>query len=194
MDVIKEMQEMRAMKAQVEELAKQGMDPKGLSQKMHLPKKEGESDLSWKTRVLTLSYASDFIDGAEAKDIQLTFQPEEAEAVAQAVGAAYEYNLVNREVGHKDNQVLVSKQLGCYLALTLCHAREGKLVVKTVPAIPVTGLTSLLVSGMVLTVSLPKFREVNPIEVANKVVKTMRVTDEGLLSYKKSAIINLLTG
>ena len=33
MDVIKEMQEMRAMKAQVEELAKQGMDPKGLSQK-----------------------------------------------------------------------------------------------------------------------------------------------------------------
>ena len=77
MDVIKEMQEMRAMKAQVEELAKQGMDPKGLSQKLHLPKKEGESDLSWKTRVLTLSYASDFIDGAEAKDIQLTFQPEE---------------------------------------------------------------------------------------------------------------------
>lgn len=114
--------------------------------------------------------------------------------MAQAVGAAYEYNLVNREVGHKDNQVLVSKQLGCYLALTLCHAREGKLMVKTVPAIPVTGLTSLLVSGMVLTVSLPKFREVNPIEVANKVVKTMRVTDEGLLSYKKSAIINLLKG
>ena len=67
-------------------------------------------------------------------------------------------------------------------------------MVKTVPAIPVTGLTSLLVSGMVLTVSLPKFREVNPIEVANKVVKTMRVTDEGLLSYKKSAIINLLKG
>ena len=45
---------------------------------------------------------------------------------------------------------------------------------------------------MVLTVSLPKFREVNTIEVANKVVKTMRVTDEGLLSYKKSAVINLL--
>ena len=106
MDVIKEMQEMRAMKAQVEELAKQGMDPKGLSQKLHLPKKEGESDLSWKTRVLTLSYASDFIDGAEAKDIQLTFQPEEAEAVAQAVGAAYEYNLVNREVGHKAGLLL----------------------------------------------------------------------------------------
>ena len=104
MDVIKEMQEMRAMKAQVEELAKQGMDPKGLSQKMHLPKKEGESDLSWKTRVLTLSYASDFIDGAEAKDIQLTFQPEEAEAVAQAVGAAYEYNLVNREGGEAGGQ------------------------------------------------------------------------------------------
>ena len=175
MDVIKEMQEMRAMKAQVEELAKQGMDPKDLNQKLQLPRKEWESDLAWKTRVLTLSYAS-----------------EEAEAVAQAVGAAYEYNLVNREVDHKDNQVLVSKQLGCYLALTLCHAREGKLMVKTVPATPVTGLTSLLVSGMVLTVSLPKFREVNTIEVANKVVKTMRVTDEGLLSYKKSAVINLL--
>ena len=180
MDVIKEMQEMRAMKAQVEELAKQGMDPKDLNQKLQLPRKEWESDLAWKTRVLTLSYASDFIDAAEA------------EAVAQAVGAAYEYNLVNREVDHKDNQVLVSKQLGCYLALTLCHAREGKLMVKTVPATPVTGLTSLLVSGMVLTVSLPKFREVNTIEVANKVVKTMRVTDEGLLSYKKSAVINLL--
>lgn len=192
MDVIKEMQEMRAMKAQVEELAKQGMDPKDLNQKLQLPRKEWESDLAWKTRVLTLSYASDFIDAAEAKDIKLTFQPEEAEAVAQAVGAAYEYNLVNREVDHKDNQVLVSKQLGCYLALTLCHAREGKLMVKTVPATPVTGLTSLLVSGMVLTVSLPKFREVNTIEVANKVVKTMRVTDEGLLSYKKSAVINLL--
>ena len=65
-------------------------------------------------------------------------------------------------------------------------------MVKTVPASPVTGLTSLLVSGMVPTVSLPKFREVNTIEVANKVVKTMRVTDEGLLSYKKSAVINLL--
>ena len=192
MDVIKEMQEMRAMKAQVEELAKQGMDPQVLNQKLQLPRKEWESDLAWKTRVLTLSYASDFIDGAEAKDIKLTFQPEEAEAVAQAVGAAYEYNLVNREVDHKDNQVLVSKQLGCYLALTRCHAREGKLMVKTVPATPVTGLTSLLVSGMVLTVSLPKFREVNTIEVANKVVKTMRVTDEGLLSYKKSAVINLL--
>ncbi len=192
MDVIKEMQEMRAMKAQVEELAKQGMDPKDLNQKLQLPRKEWESDLAWKTRVLTLSYASDFIDAAEAKNIQLTFQPEEAEAVAQAVGAAYEYNLVNREVDHKDNQVLVSKQLGCDSALTLCHAREGKLMVKTVPATPVTGLTSLLVSGMVLTVSLPKFREVNTIEVANKVVKTMRVTDEGLLSYKKSAVINLL--
>ena len=192
MDVIKEMQEMRAVKAQVEELAKQGMDPKDLNQKLQLPRKEWESDLAWKTRVLTLSYASDFIDAAEAKNIQLTFQPEEAEAVAQAVGAAYEYNLVNREVDHKDNQVLVSKQLGCYLALTLCHAREEKLMVKTVPATPVTGLTSLLVSGMVLTVSLPKFREVNTIEVANKVVKTMRVTDEGLLSYKKSAVINLL--
>ena len=119
MDVIKEMQEMRAMKAQVEELAKQGMDPQVLNQKLQLPRKEWESDLAWKTRVLTLSYASDFIDGAEAKDIKLTFQPEEAEAVAQAVGAAYEYNLVNREVDHKDNQVLVSKQLGCYLALTL---------------------------------------------------------------------------
>ena len=85
MDVIKEMQEMRAMKAQVEELAKQGMDPKDLNQKLQLPRKEWESDLAWKTRVLTLSYASDFIDAAEAKNIQLTFQPEEAEAVAQAV-------------------------------------------------------------------------------------------------------------
>ena len=74
MDVIKEMQEMRAMKAQVEELAKQGMDPKDLNQKLQLPRKEWESDLAWKTRVLTLSYASDFIDAAEAKNIQLTFQ------------------------------------------------------------------------------------------------------------------------
>lgn len=194
MDVMKEMQDMRALKAQVEEMAKQGADPKEMNQKLYLPKKAGEGDLAWKTRVLTVSYASDFIDAAEAKDIHLTFQPEEAEAVAQAVGAAYEYNLVNRDAIHKDNQVLVSKELGCYLALLLCHAKEGKLMVKTVPATPITGLTSLLASGMVMSVSLPKFREVNPIEVANKVVKTMRVSEEGVLSYKKSAIINLLQG
>lgn len=191
MDVLKEMQEMQKLNAEVDKLTQRGLDSVELRRKMQIPKKPGESDLAFQVRVLTFSYASDFLEAAKAKGITLTFQPEEIDAIGQAIGAAYEVNKNERGIEHKDNQVLVSKELGCYLALVLCNAREGKLLVKSVPAVKITGLSSLLVSGMVMTVGLPKFREVNTIETANKVAKSIRVSADGM-TFKQTPIISLL--
>lgn len=191
MDVLKEMKEIREMNALVGQLTQRGADPIELRLKMRMPSKPGESDLAYQARILTYSYASDFLEAAESKGITLTFQPDEVDAIGQAVGAAYEVNRASRGMEHKENQVLVSKELGCYLALVLCNAREGKMKVQMVPVTPMSGLTSMLVNGMTMTVALPKFREINPIEVANRVVKSIRVSDSGL-TYKQGPIANAL--
>lgn len=191
MDVFKEMKEMREMNALVGQLTQRGADPLELRMKMRMPAKPGESNLAYQARVLVYSYASDFLEAAESKGISLTFRADEVDAIGQAVGAAYEVNRASRGMEHKENQVLVSKELGCYLALVLCNDREGKIKVQAVQVTPMGGLTSMLVNGMTITVALPRFREVNPIETANRVVKSIRVSDSGL-TYKQGPIANLL--
>lgn len=191
MDVLRELREIRQMNAQVAELERRKAAPVLLQKAMQVAAKPGESSLGYQARILIYSYASDFVEAAEAKGIALQFQPEDAEQVAQAVGCAYEANRMKRGLGHEDNLVLISKELGCYLALTLCHAMEGRIKVQAVPAHPVKGLSSLLVSGMVFQVVLPDHREVQPIQVANKVVRSIQVSSTGL-TMNQRPILRLL--
>lgn len=151
----------------------------------------GENGLSYQTRVLLYSYASDLIAAAEVRGISLNFQPDSAPQAAQAVGSAYEANRAVRGLEHEDNLVLISKELGSYLTLTLCHSMGGKIKVQSVPAQQTKGLSALLVSGIMIRVALPGGQALNPIEVANKVVRSIRVGEDGL-TLNQRPILRLL--
>lgn len=149
MDVLGELREFREMNARVAQLEAQGSDSMSIRRAMQMPAKPGESDLGYQARILIYNYASDFLQAAEAGGVTLQLLPEDAEQVAQAVGCAYEANRGHRGLRQEDNLVLISKELGCYLALTLCHAMEGKIKVQAVPVQSGKGLSALLVNGIV---------------------------------------------
>lgn len=191
MDVLGELREFREMNARVAQLEAQGSDSMSIRRAMQMPAKPGESDLGYQARILIYNYASDFLQAAEAGGVTLQLLPEDAEQVAQAVGCAYEANRGHRELRQEDNLVLISKELGCYLALTLCHAMEGKIKVQAVPVQSGKGLSALLVNGIVFQVALPGGRTINTIEVANRVVRSIRVSDTGL-TLNQRPILRLL--
>ena len=191
MDVLRELQEIRAINARVEQLEREGADPAQIRRAMQVAIKPGENGLSYQTRVLLYSYASDLIAAAEVRGISLNFQPDSAPQAAQAVGSAYEANRAVRGLEHEDNLVLISKELGSYLTLTLCHSMGGKIKVQSVPAQQTKGLSALLVSGIMIRVALPGGQALNPIEVANKVVRSIRVGEDGLTLNQRS-ILRLL--
>lgn len=191
MDVLRELKEFREMNARVAQLEAQGADSMRIRRAMQMPAKPGESDLGYQTRVLIYSYASDFLQAAEAGGVALNLLPEDAEQVARAVGCAYEANRGHRGLKQEDNLVLISKELGCYLALTLCHAMEGKIKVQSVPVQSGKGLSPLLVNGIVFQVALPGGRAINTIEVANRVVRSIQVSDTGL-TLNQRPILRLL--
>lgn len=87
--------------------------------------------------------------------------------------------------------MLISKELGSYLTLTLCHSMGGKIKVQSVPAQQTKGLSALLVSGIMIRVALPGGQALNPIEVANKVVRSIRVGEDGL-TLNQRPILRLL--
>ena len=191
MDVLRELQEIRAINARVEQLEREGADPAQIRRAMQVAIKPGENGLSYQTRVLLYSYASDLIAAAEVRGISLNFQPDSAPQAAQAVGSAYEANRAVRGMEHEDNLVLISKELGSYLTLTLCHSMGGKIKVQSVPAQQTKGLSALLVSGIMIRVALPGGQALNPIEVANKVVRSIRVGEDGL-TLNQRPILRLL--
>lgn len=191
MDVLQELKEIQEMNARVRELERQQASPMLIRQAMQVAVKPEETDLSYQARILLYSYADDFIEAAAEREIGLSFQPDEASCIPQAVGCAYEKNRAQRGLSDEDNLVMISKELGCYLALTLCHAMEGKIKVQGVPVHPIKGLSSLLVGGIIITVALPGYRSVNPIEVANKVVRSVRITETGL-TMNQRPILRLL--
>lgn len=191
MDVLGELREFREMNARVAQLEAQGADSMSIRRAMQMPAKPGESDLGYQARILIYNYASDFLQAAEAGGVTLQLLPEDAEQVAQAVGCAYEANRGHRGLRQEDNLVLISKELGCYLALTLCHAMEGKIKVQAVPVQSEKGLSALLVNGIVFQVALPGGRTINTIEVANRVVRSIRVSDTGL-TLNQRPILRLL--
>ena len=88
MDVLRELQEIRAINARVEQLEREGADPAQIRRAMQVAIKPGENGLSYQTRVLLYSYASDLIAAAEVRGISLNFQPDSAPQAAQAVGSA----------------------------------------------------------------------------------------------------------
>ena len=116
MDVQKELKEFREMNTKVAQLEAQGANSMQIRRAMQMPVKPGESDLAYQARVLIYSYASDFLQAAEAGGVKLSLTVEDAELVAQAVGCAYEANRGHRGLEQEDNLVLISKELGCYLA------------------------------------------------------------------------------
>ena len=61
MDVLRELQEIRAINARVEQLEREGADPAQIRRAMQVAIKPGENGLSYQTRVLLYSYASDLI-------------------------------------------------------------------------------------------------------------------------------------
>lgn len=65
MDVLRELQEIRAINARVEQLEREGADPAQIRRAMQVAIKPGENGLSYQTRVLLYSYASDLIAAAE---------------------------------------------------------------------------------------------------------------------------------
>ena len=174
-----------------EQLEREGADPAQMRRAMQVAIKPGENGLSYQTRVLLYSYASDLIAAAEVRGISLNFQPDSAPQAAQAVGSAYEANRAVRGLEHEDNLVLISKELGSYLTLTLCHSMGGKIKVQSVPAQQTKGLSALLVSGIMIRVALPGGQALNPIEVANKVVRSIRVGEDGL-TLNQRPILRLL--
>lgn len=181
----------RDINARVEQLEREGADPAQIRRAMQVAIKPGENGLSYQTRVLLYSYASDLIAAAEVRGISLNFQPDSAPQAAQAVGSAYEANRAVRGLEHEDNLVLISKELGSYLTLTLCHSMGGKIKVQSVPAQQTKGLSALLVSGIMIRVALPGGQALNPIEVANKVVRSIRVGEDGL-TLNQRPILRLL--
>lgn len=191
MDVLQELKEIQEMNARVRELEQQQASPMLIRQAMQVTVKPEETDLSYQARILLYSYASDFMEAAEEREITLSFQPDEASRIPQAIGCSYERNRAQRGLSDGDNLVMISKELGCYLALTLCHAMEGKINVQGVPVHPIKGLSSLLVGGIIITVALPGHRSVNPIEVANKVVRSIRIEETGL-TMNQRPILRLL--
>lgn len=194
MDVQKELQEIRAMNARVQRLEQRNAPPAVLRQAMQVAAKPGETTLGYQARILIYSYASDFLAAAESRGILLTFQPEEAETIPSAIGSAYECNRAQRGLPDGDNLVLISKQLGCYLALTLCHGMGGTIQVQSVPVHPVKGFSALLVSGMQFQVALPRHREVRPIEVANKVMRSVAIGETGLTMNQRPILQLLANG
>lgn len=191
MDVQKELKEFREMNARVAQLEAQGANSMQIRRAMQMPVKPGESDLAYQARVLIYSYASDFLQAAEAGGVELSLTAEDAELAAQAVGCAYEANRGHRGLEQEDNLVLISKELGCYLALTLCNAMDGKIKVQSVPVQAGKGLSALLVNGIVFQVALPGGRAINTIEVANRVVRSIQVGDTGL-TLNQRPILRLL--
>ena len=188
MDVQKELKEFREMNTKVAQLEAQGANSMQIRRAMQMPVKPGESDLAYQARVLIYSYASDFLQAAEAGGVELSLTAEDAELVAQAVGCAYEANRGHRGLEQEDNLVLISKELGCYLALTLCNAMDGRIKVQSVPVQAGKGMSALLVNGIV---ALPGGRAINTIEVANRVVRSIQVGDTGL-TLNQRPILRLL--
>ena len=180
MDVLQELKEIREMNARVEQLAQRNANPVLIQKAMEVAAKPEETNLGYQARVLIYSYASDFLEAAQERDISLSFQPEEVEQIPQAIACAFEVNRVRRALSDGDNLVMISKELGCYLALTLCHAMAGKIEVQSIPVRPTKGLSPLLVNGMIISVARPGHSTVNPIEVANRVVRSIQVGETGL--------------
>ena len=99
MDVQKELKEFREMNTKVAQLEAQGANSMQIRRAMQMPVKPGESDLAYQARVLIYSYASDFLQAAEAGGVELSLTAEDAELVAQVLGIsqAGAYDLLHSE-------------------------------------------------------------------------------------------------
>lgn len=178
MDIFRELKESRELNRKVAKLEREKGGAAKIRSAISETARPDEDNLAYRARLMIFGYADDFLQAAEGGGLEMKLETEEAEQVAFAVGCAYEVNRRNRNLSHEDNIVLLSKQLGCYMALNLCNSSGGKLQIQEVPNIPTQGLSPLLVNGIIFQVSLPGGRTVNTIEVANKVMRSMEFSGD----------------
>ena len=191
MDILKELKESRELNHKMAALARQKGGVTEIRRALSESARPDEDELTHRSRLLIFGYADDFMQAAEGGGVTLQLKPEEAEQVAFAVSCAYEVNRRNRTLNHEDNLLMLSKELGCYLALTMCNSMDGDLRIQKVPEQVTVGLSPYLVPDIVFQVALPGGRIVNTIEVANKVVRTIKIEDDRI-GMNQWPIIRLL--